>query len=131
MEVSMKSLIRVLPVVGLLLLAACRTAPVHNVESAALGAPEGATISQVAEAIKQAGISYGWEMKPETEGQMTGKLFLREHVAVVNITYDTEKYSIYYLDSTNLSYDGQKIHTNYNSWVQNLSNPIRVQAAAI
>jgi hypothetical protein len=35
------------------------------------------------------------------------------------------------LDSTNLSYDGQKIHTNYNSWVQNLSNAIRVQAAAI
>jgi hypothetical protein len=131
MEVSMKNLIRVLPVVGLLLLAACQASPVYNVESAPLNAPEGATISQVTEAIKQAGIGLGWQMKPEKDGQMTGRLFLRTHVAVVDITYDIKKYSIYYLDSTNLNYDGQSIHKYYNSWVRNLSNAILVQVSAI
>ena len=127
----MKSLIRVLPVVGLLLLAACRANPLYNVESAPLNAPEGATISQVTEAVKQAGLGLGWQMKPEKEGQMTGRLSLRTHVAVVDIIYDTKKYSIYYLDSTNLNYDGQNIHTNYNNWVRNLSNAILVQVSAI
>ena len=88
----MKNLIRVLPVVGLLLLAACQASPVYNVESAPLNAPEGATISQVTEAIKQAGIGLGWQMKPEKDGQMTGRLFLKTHVSVVDITYDTKKY---------------------------------------
>ena len=127
----MKNLIRVLPVAGLLLLAACRMAPVYTVESAPLSAPEGATITQVTEAIKQAGVGLGWQMKPEKEGQMTGRLSLRTHVAVVDIVYDVEKYSIYYIDSTNLNYDGQSIHTNYNNWIRNLSNAIMVQASAI
>jgi hypothetical protein len=131
MEVWMKNLIRVLPVAGLLLLAACRMAPVYTVESAPLSAPEGATITQVTEAIKQAGVGLGWQMKPEKEGQMTGRLSLRTHVAVVDIVYDVEKYSIYYIDSTNLNYDGQSIHTNYNNWIRNLSNAIMVQASAI
>ena len=129
MGVPMKSLIRVLPVVGLLLLAACRASPVYNVESAPLGASEDATIDEVTEAIKRAGIGLGWQMKPEKEGQMTGRLALRSHVAVVEIKYDTKRYSIYYLDSANLIYDGRNIHRNYNSWVKILSNAIKLQAS--
>lgn len=127
----MKSFVRALPIVALLLLAACRTAPVYNVASAPLGAPADATMSEVAEAVKKAGINLGWQMTPVREGEMTGRLILRDHTAVVKITYDIKNFSIYYLDSTNLKYDGQKIHTNYNSWVQNLSNAIAVQASAI
>ena len=125
----MKRLIRVLPVVGLLLLAACRGSPVYNVESAPLGASEDATIGEVTEAIKRAGIGLGWQMKPEKEGQMTGRLSLRSHVAVVEIKYDTKRFSISYLDSANLRYDGRNIHRNYNSWVKILSNAIKLQAS--
>lgn len=107
----MKNVIRVLPIVGLLLLAACRMAPVYNVESTPLGAPADTTIGEVTKAIREAGIGLGWQMILEKEGQITGRIFLRTHVAVVNITYDTKKFSIYYLESSNLNYDGRNIVT--------------------
>jgi hypothetical protein len=56
---------------------------------------------------------------------------LRRHQAVVEILFDTESYSITYLDSTNLKYDGAEIHQNYNSWVRNLSNAIYAQISSI
>jgi hypothetical protein len=34
-------------------------------------------------------------------------------------------------DSTNLDYDGNTIHKNYNGWVENLDKAIRVQLAKI
>jgi hypothetical protein len=127
----MKNLFRACSLAGLLLLAACRMGPVYNVESAPLGVSSDATMAEVTKAIRQAGIGRGWQMIPGAEGRMTGRLHLRSHVAVVEITYDTKNFSITYADSTNLKYDGERIHSNYNSWVQNLSQAIMVQASAI
>ena len=58
---------------------------------------------------------------------MTGTLALRTHVAVVDIQFDSKTYSIKYKDSTNLDYTGNSIHKNYNGWIENLDNAIRVQ----
>ncbi|EGV33478.1 putative lipoprotein [Thiorhodococcus drewsii AZ1] len=60
---------------------------------------------------------------------MIGTLYLRDHMAKVRILYDARRYSIRYQDSSNLKYnpDTKTIHSNYNSWVQNLDNAIRSQ----
>ncbi len=131
MEFTMGNWLRVLSVAGLLLLAACRMAPVYNQQTTPNEAPPDATLEQVTKAIKQAGLNLGWRMTEEEPGRIIGTLRLRRHQAVVEILFDTESYSITYLDSVNLKYDGEKIHQNYNSWVRNLSNAIYAQVSSI
>ena len=85
------------------------------------------TLHDVEKAIVRAGAGLGWQMRPVDPGVMEGTLYLRKHVAVVNITYDTRTFSIKYKDSTNLNYDGTNIHSNYNGWIENLSRGIQTQ----
>jgi hypothetical protein len=109
------------------LLLAC-TQPIRNVADAPVPKPQ-LTEEQMAAAIKRAGAGLGWAMTEKGPGKMEGTLHLRKHVAVVDITYNPKTYSILYKDSTNLNYDptGPKIHKNYNGWIQNLDNAIKVQ----
>jgi hypothetical protein len=111
----------------LIMVAACRTAPIYNAQSASFNRE--LSMSQATRAIQAAGAELGWDMTPEGTGQMRGVLNLRSHQAVVDITYDTRTFSIAYVDSTNLNYNGSDIHKNYNSWVQNLEREIRAEAA--
>ena len=60
-------------------------------------------------------------------GVIRATLHLRTHVAVTEITYNEQVFSIIYVDSTNLDYDGTSIHKNYNGWIQNLERAISVQ----
>jgi hypothetical protein len=118
--------------VCLFVLSGCgRSAPIYNVESSPLNAPESATMVQIEQAIVRAGNGLGWEIKPEGPGQATGTLKLRTHVAIVNITYDTKSFSIQYRDSVNLNYSNGWIHPNYSSWVHNLEKAIRQEAEQI
>lgn len=64
-------------------------------------------------------------------GKISGTLKLRRHVAVVDIPYDTQSYSIKYVDSTELNYADGNIHKNYNGWIQNLEKGIRAQLMAL
>ena len=48
---------------------------------------------------------------------------------MVDIVFDTSKYSITYKESSNLDYKNHKIHRNYNRWVANL-NPWMVPSWA-
>lgn len=114
-----------------LALGACRSAPIYNVSTATMATPQGAALEQVADAIKRAGITKGWQMIEKGPGEIEGRLNLRTHVAVVTITFDTQQFSIAYKDSANLKYDGSTIHKNYNSWVQNLEKAILAQTAGI
>jgi len=123
-----------LPVLAvcLLVLAGCgRNSPLYNVQESPLNAPATATMAQVEKAIVTAGIGLGWEIKPESAGKATGTLKLRTHVAVVDIAYNTKTFSIQYKDSVNLNYSGGWIHPNYSSWVRNLEQAIREEAARI
>jgi len=101
-------------------LVACRTYPIYNVHYAPVTTEKPLTLDQVAHAIERAGYSLGWQMQPTGPGLIVGTLYLRSHMAQVNIPYTTSGYSITYRDSTGLGYDGTNIHRNYNSWVQNL-----------
>ncbi len=116
-----------------LTLASCRSAPVYNVENMALDAPPTATLADVTNAIKQAGSGLGWSMKEVGPGHIEAKLPIRAHLAITDIRFDTEIFSITYKDSINLRYDATKniIHSNYKGWVQNLQNAIIVQSSTL
>jgi hypothetical protein len=110
-----------------LLIAGCRMSPIYEVRDSALNPSSQATQEDVGRAIVTAGQSLGWQMKEEEPGHILGTLYLRSHVAVVDVFYTTSDFSILYKDSTNLKYDGKNIHSNYNGWIQNLSNAIVTQ----
>lgn len=126
--------VRSLAVVFVLLaVASCRISPIYNVENAVITPPEGATIEDVDKAIVQAGAQLGWQVTKQAPGQLIGRLPIRSHVAVVDITHSMNEVSITYRDSTNLRYDPatNEIHTNYNSWIKNLQNAIFIQVSTI
>lgn len=111
---------------------------IHNVKDAPVKTLSGKelTLDQATKAIVLAGMGLKWEMEVATPGHIIGTLNLRNHQAVVDITYDTKTYSITYKKSTNLmmvSDDGTPvgIHPNYNGWIQNLNAAIRTQFVAI
>lgn len=117
----------ILSTLGATALAACtRTAPIQEGSGEFIGR---GTLSQRADQIRRAGAGLGWRMEPQAPGLVRGMLNLRAHQAVVDIPYDTQRFIIRYVSSSNLDYDGTAIHRNYNSWVQNLQNAIMAQPA--
>ncbi|MBR0682734.1 hypothetical protein GXW74_19740 [Roseomonas eburnea] len=111
----------VLAMAGAFGLSGC-TRPVYNVESRSFvdsGTPE-ARRNQ----ILRAGAGLGWEMEPVRPGLVRATLRLRGHVAVTEVFYTADSFSIRHADSTNLQYDGTSIHKNYNGWIENLERAI-------
>lgn len=109
-------------------LGACaRTAPILQETGADFVGQ--ATLAQRADQIRLAGAGLGWQMESHGPGLIRGTLNLRSHQAIVDIPFDTRRFSIRYVASTNLDYDGAVIHRNYNSWVQNLRNAIVAQSS--
>ena len=125
---KMKTWKLVIPMV--LLLVACRTADLYNVQNAP-GASKAVSMADVETAIRRAGHGLGWQITPQGPGRAEGTLALREHRAVVDITYDTKSYSIKYKDSTNLDASDGQIHKNYNGWIQNLDKAISRELLAL
>lgn len=115
--------------VGMLLATGCRKAPIYNVTDAPIMDTSTTKLSQdsIVKAIVRAGAGLGWKIHRVEDGLMEGVLNIRAHQAIVSIAYDSETYSISYKNSTNLKYDGSKIHRNYNSWIHNLDRAIQVQ----
>lgn len=112
----------------ILVAAGCGTQPVYNVKDASVVASKAdPSLDEVGRAIQRAGAALGWQMKITKPGLILGTLHLRTHVAVVDVNYSVNSYSIVYKDSTNLNYDGTNIHRNYNGWIQNLDKGIRAQ----
>ena len=111
----------------------CRgSVPVYNVTNTPVAASKpNPSLDEVGKAIQRAGVQLGWQMKETKPGLMVGTLNLRKHVAVVDVNYSAKSYSITYKDSTELQYDGNGIHPNYNGWVQNLDKGIRAQLSAL
>lgn len=118
---------------GMLVAAGCRTpTPVYNVSNAPISTSKSnPSLDEIGQIIVRAGASLGWQMKQTKPGHILGTLYLRTHVAVVDVNYNTTSYSIQYKDSKDLNYDGANIHPNYNGWVQNLDNRIRAQLSAL
>lgn len=148
-DMKTKYLLIVLLSMALAIMTGCRTSPVYNVEDQYIATNiDNPTEDDVKKAIIRAGGGLGWNMNADKPGHVSGILYLRTHMAKVDITYDLKKYSITYKDSTNLDYeaagaettdaDGTTyvnntdiIHSNYNGWIQNLDRAIQAQLSAL
>jgi hypothetical protein len=95
------------------------------VEQAPVVVSGDASLTDIKKAIMVSGAGLGWQMKETEPGVITGTLYLRKHMAKVQIPYSKTEYSIRYQDSYELGYDGTNIHSNYNGWIQNLDRAIR------
>lgn len=131
-----KKLIIALLLVPVLALAACRRAPLVNVESAPLGASANATLERVGEAIKRAANRQSWQLTEQNPGHFVGRRDVAgKHTAVVSITYDTKIFSIIYESSSNLNFRVERsvtyIHPSYMTWVDRLKHSIQSEASAI
>lgn len=128
----MKKNILIIAVTSLLvILAGCRSNPVFNITDAPIEIESKHSSTDIKKAIIRAGAGLGWQMEAEKAGHIVGTLYLRTHVAIVDIKYTNKNYSITYKSSENLGYDGKNIHKNYNSWVQNLNRSIQAQLTSI
>ena len=79
-----------------LLLAGCTSRPIANVtDQPVVSAPgKELTADQVRNGIVSAGNALGWVMTPVSSGLVSGRLMLRDHVAVVDVRYTAKTYSV-------------------------------------
>ena len=108
-------------------------APIQNVQGSPVmtGSGKAASMQDVQQAIVRAGAALGWQITPVKPGQLAGRLNLRTHQAIVDITHDAKQYNITYKDSVDLGAKDGQIHKNYHGWVQNLDRGIRAQLGTL
>ena len=75
----------------------------------------------------------GWQCQAVKPGEIRAVLHVRQHMAEALIAFNTENFSISYVDSSELRYDATKktIHRKYNLWVANLITDINAAIASI
>lgn len=109
-----------------LLLVACTSAPIQNVEHAPVRINKvNYSIENVEKGIIRGGVGMGWEMYRKQPGLIEGTLYIGKHVVEVTISYNMQSYNISYKNSKNMNYDSGKIHKSYNRWIENLNKAIR------
>ena len=108
--------------------AACRQVPLQQEITGEF--PGRGTSAGRADQIRRAAAAQGWSIETRAPGLLRGTLNRRDQVAVVDIPYDARRFSIRYVRSSNLNYDGANISSNYNSYVQRLHRVILTRPAA-
>ncbi|PKR53121.1 hypothetical protein [Thalassospira marina] len=113
-----------------LFVVAC-TAPIMQVESQPFpDETQNLSMDQLQDAIIKAASSREWTVKKLSTGKLMATYARRDHLAKVEIDFSQQEFSILYVDSTNLKYNGGTIHKNYNRWVNNLKVDIQREVAA-
>lgn len=122
----MKKNIFTVAIIGLLLtLVGCKTSPILNISDTPIEISSKHSSKDVKKIILKSGAALNWKMKSLKEGHIVATLYIRNHVAVVDIEFTKNSYSINYKSGQNLKYDGVNIHKNYNRWIQNLNQLIQ------
>jgi len=105
------------------------TVPVKNFDNQTIAQYGDATssVKSVERSIVRAAVTLGWKTKVTSDNAIIATLDIRKHQLVVLITHDDKSFSIEYRDSTNLKYNGTKIHRQYVNWVTNLIRSIHAQ----
>lgn len=106
-----------------------RLALVENYEQQSV--PTGLTQQQVGKAITESALNREWIVESNKDGVMNLKINVRTHMAAIKITYNNNFYSINYVDSYNLKYNGNVIHRNYNKWITILNRDIQQKLSAL
>ncbi|GGJ39243.1 hypothetical protein [Neoroseomonas lacus] len=66
----------------------------------------------------------GWSIQPVRQGVLRATNSWNTHQMTVDITFDIRSFTISYVDSVDLDYDGTRIHTAYNGKVRALETAI-------
>jgi len=112
--------------ISVFLLTACMTFRIYNVESKKIVLCDlNMSLSEIGLVIKDAGSGLGWDMKSISPWHIVGTFRNKRQIAVVDIMFDHESYSILYKNSSYLRYNGSSIHRIYNEWVQDLNRAIK------
>lgn len=102
-----------------------RVQPVYNAEANPIPVKlQETSVENIGNIIQTSAINRGWTVSDVSPGKMKATLHSRTHVAVIEITYSKSDYSINYVSSVDLLYDGANIHRNYNKWIRTLQNDI-------
>jgi hypothetical protein len=91
------------------------------------------TLERIQRAMIAGCAKRGWQCQAVKPGEIRGVLHVRQHMAEALITFNTESFSISYVNSSELRYNATKktIHRKYNLWVVNLITDINSAIAAI
>ena len=101
--------------------------PILNIEDSPITTSQDLSMEDVERIIIEGCRVRNWEPDVVAPGHIVATLYIRSHVAKVDIMFNTKNYSITYKDSVNLDYKKGKIHRNYNKWVRNLNSDIQAQ----
>lgn len=126
----LKTLFLSITAFSILSLTGCRSAQIQNIpEQTIVSNKAHLTNNDVFRAIVRAGSSLGWFVSKKDENTAIATLNVREHQAIVTISYNTKTFSINYLSSMNLKYNSatNEIHSNYNGWISNLHRKIQTE----
>lgn len=87
------------------------------------------SIQEVKKAIMHGAERHSWKVESESPGVIRIKLDGRKDraVLVMDVVYDTKSYSIKYVSSEGLRYNGTTIHSSYTRWMTNLTNSINTE----
>ena len=91
--------------------------------------PAGLDLETITISITAGAADRRWTPKVVGPGHVEAHLYIRSHVAIIDITFDESAYSITYKDSENLDYKDGRIHRNYNRWVANLNQTLQRRLA--
>lgn len=81
---------------------------------------------QIRQVIISACSRYGWAVNEATASNVEATLNHQgKETVTVDIPYSRDRVEIKYKSSTNMHFDGNKIHRSYNRWVKNLEVEIR------
>ena len=118
-----------------------RLEPIVDFENMPVKTNTGEPVSpqEVRDAIVAAGARLNWDFadsEPGEPGRLRGTLIVRgTHVVEVDVPYAADRYSVLYLNSSQMSYresEGvREIHRNYNVWVREMVHRISIQLAAL
>ncbi|SCA56660.1 conserved hypothetical protein [Candidatus Terasakiella magnetica] len=118
-----------LVVVACLILSGCfgRVQPVYSVFSHPVpSSAEFMSLREISEVIELSAMNRKWLVEEQYPGLLKLTFRKKTHVAVIEVTFDQSSYSIKYLNSVDLLYNGSRIHRNYNRWVANLEKDIEM-----
>lgn len=110
-------------------LGACRQQPIYEASN---GQFQGrGSLAEREALIRRAAASQGgWSVQSMRPGLLRATNTWRSHQMTVDIAFDVRTFTIRYVNSVNLDYDGARIHQNYNSRVQALERAIMTGGGA-
>lgn len=91
------------------------------------------TLERIQRAMIAGCAQRGWQCQATKPGEIRAVLHVRQHMAEALIAFNTESFSISYVNSSELRYNATEktIHRKYNLWVVNLITDINSAIAAI